>query len=100
MEPQRRHRALLHCVACLVYKALNKLFEVVFVLMVFLSRGPRRRKRELWSHVNGCRILRIRLHSKKISAFTSAETRVGEAKILYEKVVSWSCGVVSRTGDG
>ena len=37
---------------------------------------------------------------KKISVFTSAEARVGEAKILYEKVVSWSCGVVSRAGDG
>jgi hypothetical protein len=66
----------------------------------FRSRCLLHRKRESQPHVIGCRILRIRLHPKKISVFASVETRVGEAKIPYEKIVLWSCDIVSRTGDG
>ena len=70
------------------------------VVVRFDHVSPRHHKRESRPHVIGCRILRIRLHPKKISVFASVETRVGEAKIPYEKIVLWSRDVVSRTGDG
>ena len=35
-----------------------------------------------------------------ITSDTSVETCVGETKIFYEKIVLWSCDIVSRTGDG
>ena len=71
----------------------SPLFEIAGVLVRFSQVASLHRKRE-------SRIFSVRLHSKKISVFASVETRVGEAKIPYEKIVLWSCDVVSRTGDG